>query len=365
MLPRIQFLILVVICFMFVLHFISFNVLHVHSHRHNDSYTNNTVTSYPPNISLTSTPAALSGTNVKDARDTKDARDARDVRDVHLRSYSHTNTSAVQDDLAIHDETASTDDFLTYKMALLFAYAPPSVTYDEWSAPSGNVLSYPEFLKHPFSSPGHHPAYVPLDKTLRQVLTWPGGFFIESGGHDGSFQSNTLALEKLFGWRGILVEPAASNIPKIHKTRPRSIVFHNGLVSFKDDGKLISDPGGSPMGKISVGKGAVTGRALSSLLDELNITRIDFWSLDVEGHEVEVLKGVDFKRHRPKYVVIEVRTYNKARVFELMSSVSYNLVSGYDVEQGISGFPANIEHRDFLWRDSHMAGIVPLIMKPV
>ena len=282
-----------------------------------------------------------------------------------LRSYSRTNTSPVQDDLAIHDETAITDDFLTNKMALLFAYAPPSVTYDEWSAPSGNVLSFPEFLIHPFSSPGHHAAYVPLDKTLRQVLTWPGGFFIESGGHDGSFQSNTLALEKLFGWRGLLVEPAASNIPKIHESRPRSIVIHNGLVSFEDDGKPISDPGGSPMGKISVGIGAVTGRALSSLLDELNITRIDFWSLDVEGHEIEVLKGVDFKRHRPKYVVIEVRAYNKAKVFELMSSVSYNLVPGYDVEQGISGFPVGIEHRDFLWSDAHMAGIVPVIIKPV
>jgi len=119
------------------------------------------------------------------------------------------------------------------------------------------------------------------------------------------------------------------------------------------------------MGKISVGIGAVTGRALSSLLDELNITRIDFWSLDVEGHEIEVLKGVDFKRHRPKYVVIEVRAYNKAKVFELMSSVSYNLVPGYDVEQGISGLPVGIEHRDFLWSDAHMAGIVPVIMKPV
>ena len=33
-----------------------------------------------------------------------------------------------------------------------------------------------------------------------------GGFFFEAGAMDGEFLSNTLELERKFGWHGILVE---------------------------------------------------------------------------------------------------------------------------------------------------------------
>jgi FkbM family methyltransferase len=196
------------------------------------------------------------------------------------------------------------------------------------------------------------------------VLSWPGGFFIESGGHDGKFQSNTLALEKFFGWRGLLVEPAISNIAKIHANRNRSIAIHAGLVALGEDGAKLSDPGGGPMGKIAIGSGNVKGRALSSLLDDLNVTEVDFWSLDVEGYEVEVLKGMDFRRLRPKLIVVEVWGYNRNEVFSLMTRFGYDLVVGYDVEKGISGFPQGLQHRDFLWKDSLWQHALPKIVRP-
>jgi FkbM family methyltransferase len=49
----------------------------------------------------------------------------------------------------------------------------------------------------------------------------------------------------------------------------------------------------------------VRGRALSSLIDECGLRRIDFLSLDVEGYEEHVLKGLDFSRHRPTYICVE------------------------------------------------------------
>ena len=33
--------------------------------------------------------------------------------------------------------------------------------------------------------------------------------------------------------------------------------------------------------------------------------KIDFLTIDVEGHELEVLKGFDLKKHSPKIIVIE------------------------------------------------------------
>lgn len=253
-------------------------------------------------------------------------------------------------------------------LARLFDYASKSentehLNFSEWNAPLPNELTHSQLIYHPFSSCCSDP-YPPLDLSIRQVLKHAGGFFIESGGSDGKLQSTTLALEKYFGWRGILIEPARTNIPLIQKHRNRSLAIHAGLVSQLDDGKMMSDPGGRPGGKSILDQGIVPARALSSLLDEMGITEVDFWSLDVEGFELPVLHGVDFNRHRPKYVVIEVWRQNKQEVFALMASKGYNLHPGWDEEGGISGFPKNHRHRDFLWTDSRLTECVSVIYPP-
>ena len=50
----------------------------------------------------------------------------------------------------------------------------------------------------------------------------------------------------------------------------------------------------------------VPARTLTSILDEYEVTTIDFLSLDVEGYEINVLKGIDFEKHRPNLMLIEV-----------------------------------------------------------
>jgi len=51
--------------------------------------------------------------------------------------------------------------------------------------------------------------------------------------------------------------------------------------------------------------------SLGSLLSNLDITKIDFFSLDVEGNELEVLKGINFNDVDIKYICIEI--WNKEK----------------------------------------------------
>ena len=53
---------------------------------------------------------------------------------------------------------------------------------------------------------------------------------------------------------------------------------------------------------------SVSCRTLSSLLDAHGFDEIDLLSLDVEGYEIPVLEGLDFDRHRPRYVLVEARS---------------------------------------------------------
>jgi hypothetical protein len=49
-----------------------------------------------------------------------------------------------------------------------------------------HVLSPAEFASHPETfGRGIVAGSEPLDKTLKQFLTWPYGFFVEAGAYDG------------------------------------------------------------------------------------------------------------------------------------------------------------------------------------
>ena len=44
---------------------------------------------------------------------------------------------------------------------------------------------------------------------------------------------------------------------------------------------------------------------LDRLLTEVNFPRIDFITIDVEGHELDVLRGFSLTKHKPRIVIIE------------------------------------------------------------
>ena len=48
-------------------------------------------------------------------------------------------------------------------------------------------------------------------------------------------------------------------------------------------------------------------RTLTSILDECQVGEIDLLSLDVEGYELQALRGTDLTRYRPKFICVEAR----------------------------------------------------------
>ena len=70
-------------------------------------------------------------------------------------------------------------------------------------------------------------------------------------------------------------------------------------------------------------------RTLNSILLEANApARIDFLSLDVEGSEIEVLKGVDHEAFRFRYMLIECRDI--VRLTGYLGALRYRLVEKFN-----------------------------------
>lgn len=174
-----------------------------------------------------------------------------------------------------------------------------------------------------------------------------GGVFVEAGANDGLCQSNTYYLEKVLGWSGVLVEPIPELAAKCTKRRPRStvvnaaLVRHDypeetvvleqaGLMSVVNDGVLQAAAveehvrQGLDIQKLSqCGPLTVPARTLQDILDSRQISHVDFMSLDVEGYESEVLRGISFDRTSFGLILVEVRDSNETEIDHLLETHGY------------------------------------------
>jgi FkbM family methyltransferase len=174
-----------------------------------------------------------------------------------------------------------------------------------------------------------------LDDMDRQVLPHLSrhpGIFVEAGAHDGVTQSNTALLEFSFGWTGLLVEPILELAARCRANRPASHVEQAALVPPDHPGDVIEMTYCNRSSIVTGGRGSadadsawiescrripdqrdlrqydvtVPARTLSSIADRCGLTTIDFMSLDLEGYEAPALRGIDFERHRPALLLVEI-----------------------------------------------------------
>ena len=182
-----------------------------------------------------------------------------------------------------------------------------------------------------------------LDRKLRRYIDFRDGFFVEAGANDGLRQNNTYWFERFRGWRGILIEGVPELARACRRNRPASTVIEAALVSdaatttvtMKTAGlmSLVQGAFGSVEDDADhVTKGAkvqslpdsavrtieVRARTLTSIISEAAPSRWDLLSLDVEGYEVEVLRGLDLTRHAPRFMLIEAR--NVRAIDELLAA---------------------------------------------
>jgi len=171
------------------------------------------------------------------------------------------------------------------------------------------------------------------------VLAWKyfaekqTGFFIEVGANDPEHLSQTILFERK-GWRGILVEPQSACCERLRRLRPEAQVFQvacgapeqrgKALLQLRNDLSKITSPDSAdqPGEKHE----EVRVMTLDDILDQAGNPQIDFVSIDVEGLELQVLRGFDIRRHRPRLLIIEDNFPNRLKVHRHMKRQGYRLV---------------------------------------
>lgn len=139
------------------------------------------------------------------------------------------------------------------------------------------------------------------------------GYFVEVGANQPEIFSQTFDLEQK-GWTGVLIEPQPDLAEELRRRRSAKVyaeacssrrnaggrlTLHlaGGLSSFE---KSLNQAAIKPHGTMDVPV-----RTLDQILTDAALPHIDFMSIDVEGHELEVLDGFDLDRWRPRLILIE------------------------------------------------------------
>lgn len=142
----------------------------------------------------------------------------------------------------------------------------------------------------------------------------PTGFFVEVGANAPQQGSQSWQFEQA-GWRGVLVEPQPDLAERLRASR-RARVVAAACSSPANAGTTMTLHVLGPHSSLNR-ELAVTGvtaeseievpvRTLDEILGEAGAPApIDFVSVDVEGHEVEVLSGFDLGRWQPRLLLVE------------------------------------------------------------
>lgn len=157
------------------------------------------------------------------------------------------------------------------------------------------------------------------DRALREIFgDRAAGYCVEVGAYDGQTGSASYLFEKR-GWECLLVEPIPALVEQIREHRACTVVNcaasdREGTASFfvaenfeemstldltPDRLEWITEVGGA------VKEITVRTATLDTLLAEAGFPEIQFITIDVEGHEMDVLKGFTLEKHRPRIVIIE------------------------------------------------------------
>lgn len=190
-----------------------------------------------------------------------------------------------------------------------------------------------------------------LDIKLKKYLNYRNGFYIELGANNGILASNTYHLQKKLNWKGLLIEPCFNLFIEALRNRGScNTILNYACVSFNEkreileldyaDSMTVSRDIRSDLKSIDkhldMAKNYLKDNqkiekiyCKTSTLNDLLLKSkaplaIDFLSLDTEGSELEILKGIDFNVFSFYYILIESRDIFEIKQF--LKQFNYELI---------------------------------------
>jgi FkbM family methyltransferase len=169
------------------------------------------------------------------------------------------------------------------------------------------------------------------------------GFYVDVGCYHPYEGSNTCLLYKK-GWRGINIDPNPYSIELFKFSRPNDINLNFAVSSSSKKIKFyyrkeinMLNTIIEKQAKSNFPNGYFTARIKSKKLNDIIKEtpffkkEIDFLNIDVEGADFEVIKSLNFKIYKPKFICIEIHNVGKENIknnitYKFLINMNYSLL---------------------------------------
>ena len=217
-----------------------------------------------------------------------------------------------------------------------------------------NLINYLSLLKKKLRSKKESYSFGTVDLLIKYFFKSKfNGFYVDAGCQNPISNNNTYLLHKNKNWNGINVDLDPENIKLFNLARPNDININEALSSSIKEielyyyhkksaintiSKKIADRQKAKIKQIK----KISTTTLDLILEKHNIKKINYLSIDVEGHEYEVLSGFTIQKYNPDIVSIEYLDldsmkfefhYNNidsvinSQIYKYFVSNNYNLVN--------------------------------------
>jgi FkbM family methyltransferase len=202
------------------------------------------------------------------------------------------------------------------------------------------IYFFVQFLKHKIK-PRRTNSHWGVDLILNDIFkNKKKGFYIDICCHHPMINNHTYLFYKK-KWTGINIDLDFNSIDMFNFFRPKDINKQCALSNTVEETELYFYHNRAAKNTISkaFGHDAVTVRniktnTLNNIIDDENLNNqvIDFLSIDVEGNELNVLKGFNLKKFKPKIILLEyiehnVKEFHQKDINSIISSEIYKYMT--------------------------------------
>jgi len=159
------------------------------------------------------------------------------------------------------------------------------------------------------------------------------GFYVDVGANHAVDLSNTFFFDRCLGWNGLCVEPNPQYWPSYLERNctlvKKCISNARRNVTFQFDGV-----GGHVAATQAADSGTPNTECitLEQLLDSFHLQHIDLISLDVEGHEINILDRFNFTKYQIDVWTVETFWLN-TRIFDrIMHKGGFSKLTGIHID---------------------------------
>ena len=201
-----------------------------------------------------------------------------------------------------------------------------------------NLYNYIRILKRKYQSKKISYSLSSVDLIVDYIFKYKNdGLYIDVGCQHPISNNNTYILYKK-GWNGINIDLDKKNIDLFNISRPDDTNINIAVSDKSGNVNLFYYHDGSPINTINSQNAdyqknkfkkikLIKSKTLDKILANINfIKKVDYLNIDVEGHELNVLKGFNILKYRPSIISIEYLDYEMKKL-ELKNNNLENIIN--------------------------------------